>query len=213
MLTALVVIPLACGLFAGVAERSLGAGFVAFYLVLLAEVLIGWATRRQWPRGGRADATMRAIDAMDGVAFEGYVAARLRRAGWRVKFTPPVGDYGVDLIAEKGGHSVAVQCKRYGKSVGVAAVQQVVSGARHHGCTRSIVVSNREFTRAAKQLANTHGCQLIGRRVLQAWVPPPAASVENPAGRKAARPVSEQKIGPAPVPPPRRCGRPDSQNF
>jgi restriction system protein len=110
---------------------------------------------------------------MDGVEFEGYVAARLGRAGWQVKFTPLVGDYGVDLIAEKDGQSVAVQCKRYGKPVGVAAVQQVVSGASHHGCTRSIVVSNQEFTAAAKQLAYTHGCQLIGRRVLESWVAPP----------------------------------------
>ncbi|MBV8292458.1 MAG: restriction endonuclease, partial [Mycobacterium sp.] len=72
------------------------------------------------------------------------------------------------------GKSVAIQCKRHGKSVGVAAVQQVVSGARHHGCTKSIVITNQEFTRAAKQLAHSHGCQLIGRRALQAWVPPPA---------------------------------------
>jgi restriction system protein len=69
---------------------------------------------------------------------------------------------------------VAVQCKRHRKPVGVAAVQQVVSGARHHGCAKSIVISNQEFTQAAKQLAFTHGCQLIGRRALRAWVPPPA---------------------------------------
>ncbi|OBG90565.1 hypothetical protein A5697_11820 [Mycobacterium sp. E3251] len=189
VLKALVVLPLACGLFVGVLDRSPGMGLVAFYVMLLLEVLVGWSTNRQWPRGGRA--RFAAVDAMDGVEFEGYVAARLRRAGWRVTFTPPVGDYGVDLIAEKDGHSVAVQCKRYGKAVGVAAVQQVVSGARHHGCTRSIVVSNQEFTRAAKQLAHTHGCQLIGRKVLQAWVPPSAWSAKNPAGRKSAQPVSE----------------------
>ncbi|OBH95086.1 restriction endonuclease [Mycobacterium sp. E2733] len=191
MLKALVVFPLACGLFVGVVDHNPGTGLAAFYVVSLLEVLVGWSTNRQWPRGGRMNATMRVIDAMDGVEFEGYVAARLRRAGWRVTFTPAVGDYGVDLIAEKDGHSAAVQCKRYGKSVGVAAVQQVVSGARHHGCVRSIVVSNQEFTRAAKQLAHTHGCQLIGRKVLQAWVPPPAWSVKNPAGRKSAQPVSE----------------------
>ncbi|MGD1173409.1 restriction endonuclease [Mycobacterium seoulense] len=189
MLKALVVIPLACGLLVGVFEHSLGMGFAAFYVMLLVEVLAGWATRGHWPRAGRA--MLGAVDAMDGVEFERYVAARLRRAGWRVTFTPPVGDYGVDLIAEKDGHSVAVQCKRYGKSVGVAAVQQVVSGARHHGCTRSIVVSNREFTRAAKQLAHTHGCQLIGRKVLQGWVPAPAGSAKNPVGRNSAQPVSE----------------------
>jgi restriction system protein len=173
MSKALFVIPLACGLFVGVIDHNPGVGVVAFYVILLAEVLVAWSTKRRWPRGGRANATMNAIDAMDGVEFEGYVAARLGRAGWLVKFTPPVGDYGVDLIAEKDGQSAAVQCKRYGKSVGIAAVQQVVSGARHHGCTRSIVVSNQEFTAAAKQLAYTHGCQLIGRKILQTWVPPP----------------------------------------
>lgn len=174
MTRALVAIPLTVALFVGVAEHGIEAGCAAFYLTVLSEALVGWLTHRRWPRGGRADTTMRVIDAMDGVAFEGYVAARLRRAGWRVKLTPAVGDYGVDLIAEKGGQCVAVQCKRYGKSVGVAAVQQVVSGSRHHGCTHSIVVSNQEFTSGARQLAHTHGCQLIGRAVLRSWVPAPA---------------------------------------
>ena len=128
---------------------------------------------------------MNDIDAMDGVEFEDYVAARLQRAGWEVNFTPAVGDYGVDLIAQKDGQYVAIQCKRYGKAVGVAAVQQVVSGARHHGCARSIVVSNQDFTAAAKQLAFTHGCQLIGRKALHSWVPPPAKRPVNYCGNTA----------------------------
>ena len=41
--------------------------------------------------------------------------------------TAATGYYGVDLIAKKSGQCVAVQCKRYGKSVGVSAVQQVVA--------------------------------------------------------------------------------------
>lgn len=162
-----VVVPVAVGLFIGIVNHNPGSGFIAFYLTLLAGAL-GWLAAR------RKRVTMRAIDAMDGVEFEDYVAARLGQAGWKVAFTPRAGDYGVDLIAEKDGRSVAIQCKRYGKPVGVAAVQQVVSGARHHGCSRSIVVSNQEFTTAAKQLALTHGCQLIGRKVLQSWVPRPA---------------------------------------
>lgn len=173
MTTALLAIPLIVAVVVGIMKHSLGAGILAFYLALLCVVLIGWAANRQWPRRGRRATTLREIDAMDGVEFEGYIAARLGRAGWAVTFTPPVGDYGVDLVAEKDGHYVAVQCKRYGKPVGVAAVQEVVSGARHHGCTRSIVVSNQEFTTAAKQLARTHGCQLIGRKVLETWVPQP----------------------------------------
>jgi len=158
------------GLFAGFIGHSVRTGLVGAVVGLFLAVLISAEGNRR----RRPDASLRAIDAMTGTEFEDYVAARLRRAGWQVAFTPVIGDYGVDLIAQRDGKSVAVQCKRHGKSVGVAAVQQVVSGARHHGCTKSIVVSNQEFTQAARQLAVTHGCQLIGRRALQAWVIPPA---------------------------------------
>jgi restriction system protein len=160
-------LPLYFGLFAGFVGHSVRIGMVGTVVGLFLAMLLSREARGP-------DASMAAIDAMTGTEFENYVAARLRRAGWQVTFTSVTGDYGVDLIAEKDGKSVAIQCKRHGNPVGVAAVQQVVSGARHHGCTKSIVVSNQEFTQAAKQLAFTHGCQLIGRRALQTWVPPPA---------------------------------------
>ena len=161
------LLPVYFGLLAGLPGHSLSTGVAGAAVgLVLAVVLSAEAIRRP--------TNMTAIDAMTGIEFEDYVAARLRRAGWQVDFTRATGDYGVDLIAVKDGKSVAVQCKRYGNPVGVAAVQQVVSGARHHDCTKSIVVSNQEFTAAAKQLAYTHGCQLIGRTTLESWVPPPA---------------------------------------
>jgi restriction system protein len=159
-------LPLYFGLFAGLVGHSARTGLVGTAVGLILAVLL--SAERRHPDG------MAAIDAMTGTEFESYVAARLQRAGWCVTFTAASGDYGVDLIGEKDRKSVAVQCKRLGKPVGVAAVQQVVAGARHHGCAKSIVISNQEFTRAATQLAHTHNCQLIGRKALQAWVPPPA---------------------------------------
>jgi restriction system protein len=110
-----------------------------------------------------------AIDLMTGTEFENYVAARLRLAGWTVSMTAATDDFDVDVIAERNGERVAVQCKRLGKVVGVGAVQQVVAGAMHHKCTRSLVVSNPEFTRAAMQLARTHSYQLVGRAQLRTW--------------------------------------------
>jgi restriction system protein len=168
MKIAYVFLPLYFGLLVGFFFHNARTGLAGAVVGLFLALLLSREVRR------RPDASMIAIDAMTGTEFEDYVAARLRRAGWQVSFTSVSGDYGVDLIAERDDKSVAVQCKRHGKPVGVAAVQQVVSGARHHGCTKSIVISNQEFTQAAKQLAFTHGCQLIGRRALQAWVPPPA---------------------------------------
>ena len=168
MKIAYVFLPLYFGLLVGFFFHNARTGLAGAVAGLFLALLLSREVRR------RPDASMLAIDAMTGTEFEDYVAARLQRAGWQVTFTSVTGDYGVDLIAERDGKSVAIQCKRYGKPVGVAAVQQVVSGARHHGCEKSIVLSNQEFTQAAKQLALTHGCQLIGRRALQAWVPPPA---------------------------------------
>jgi restriction system protein len=160
-------LPIYFGVFAGLVGHSAKVGVAGAAVGLLLALLLS-AERR------RPDDGMAAIDAMTGTDFEDYVAARLERSGWQVSFTPGSGDYGVDLIARRDDKSVAVQCKRLGKPVGVAAVQQVVAGARHHDCTKSIVISNQEFTDAAKKLAFTHNCQLIGRRALQAWVPPPA---------------------------------------
>jgi len=168
MKIAYLFLPLYFGLLAGFFFHNARTGLAGAVVGLFLALLLSREVRR------RPDASLRAIDTMTGTQFEDYVAARLRRAGWQVTFTSVSGDYGVDLIAERDDKSVAVQCKRHGKPVGVAAVQQVVAGARHHGCTKSIVISNQEFTQAAKQLALTHGCQLIGRRALQAWVPPPA---------------------------------------
>ncbi|MGA7133947.1 MAG: restriction endonuclease [Mycobacterium sp.] len=168
MKIAYVFLPPYFGLFAGLIGHSVRVGLVGAVVGLFLAVVLSGEPKR------RGEPSMTAIDAMTGTEFENYVAARLRRAGWQVTFTSVTGDYGVDLIVEKDGKSVAIQCKRHGNSVGVAAVQQVVAGARHHGCTKSIVVSNQEFTQAARRLAFTHGCQLIGRRALQAWVPRPA---------------------------------------
>jgi restriction system protein len=169
MKIAYLFLPVYFGLFAGFVGHSVQVGLAGAAVGLFLAV---WLARERRP-----DTGMAAIDAMTGTEFEDYVAARMQRAGWRITFTPASGDYGVDLIARRDDKSVAVQCKRLGKPVGIGAVQQVVSGARHHDCTKSIVVSNQEFTDAAKRLAYTHNCQLIGRRALQAWVPPPARRV------------------------------------
>lgn len=94
------------------------------------------------------------INDMTGVQFENYVAELLRKKGHSVQLTPKTGDYGVDLIMD--GH-VAIQCKRYGKGVGVKAIQEVYSGMQHYGCSSAIVATNSVFTANAKTLANELG--------------------------------------------------------
>ena len=152
------------------AHRSmLWAGLIADAVIFAA-----WAGLPYWAEARReakyVKSGLREIDAMTGHDFENYVAAKLRAAGYRVAMTRATGDFGVDLIARKGKERMAVQCKRHGRRVGAAAVQQVVAGSLLHGCTSTMVVSNQEFTPAAIELAQVHLCELVGRRRLPKWV-------------------------------------------
>ena len=59
----------------------------------------------------------------DGNSFEDYCAELLADNGFtEVRLTPQSNDFGVDIIAEKGGVSYAFQCKYYNHPVGTRAV-------------------------------------------------------------------------------------------
>lgn len=103
-----------------------------------------------------------AADAMSGTEFEDYVARVARGCGVPVIMTPLTGDWGVDLIVGHRPHRLAVQCKRLSRPVGAGAVQEVVAGAPMQDCTQTMVVTNHEFTPAARKLAELHGCELVG---------------------------------------------------
>lgn len=161
------------------ATGSVPAGFCAGLVGLAAALVALWwlcvqRDRLQADSARRRDlgcvkSSLRVIDRMSGTEFEEYVAAQLRVAGWSVTPTGGTGDFGVDLIAKRDGARMAVQCKRLAKAVGVAAVQQVVAGARQHGCSHTVVVTNQTFTTAARKLAATHRCRLVGRTQLPRW--------------------------------------------
>jgi restriction system protein len=97
----------------------------------------------------------------DGVAYERYCAERLRAAGWDARATQASGDQGADVIAECGGIRLVIQCKRYGKPVGNAAVQEVAAAARYWSGDMAAVVSNAGFTPAARKLSAATGVLLL----------------------------------------------------
>lgn len=99
---------------------------------------------------------------MTGLEFEDRVAHVARSCGLPVIMTPLTGDWGVDLIVGHRPNRIAVQCKRLARPVGAGAVQEVVAGAPMQDCSRTMVVTNNEFTPAARKLAELHGCELVG---------------------------------------------------
>ena len=99
---------------------------------------------------------------MSGMEFEDHVARIARSCGVPVIMTAVTGDWGVDLVIGHRPDRIAVQCKRQSRPVGAGAVQEVVAGAPMHGCTKTMVVTNHEFTPAAVKLAELHNCRLVG---------------------------------------------------
>jgi restriction system protein len=96
-----------------------------------------------------------------GIEYEIYCAEALRRAGWNARVTIATGDQGTDIVAERNGKRVVVQCKFYTKPVGNKAVQEVVAARLHEHADQAVVVSNADYTKSARQLAGTTGVILL----------------------------------------------------
>ena len=103
-------------------------------------------------------------DSMSGQEFEHFMAELLRAAGYKVDAVGGAGDQGVDLLVREGRKLIAVQCKKYGKPVGNAAVSAVYAGAKHYGAKQAWVVAPEGFTKGAIELAKSTGVRLIGRK-------------------------------------------------
>lgn len=106
------------------------------------------------------------VDKMTGVEFENYVEALLRRDGYKTETTATSGDYGVDLVAIKDGQRIAIQCKRYTRSLDQTSVREVYAGMTKYKCSLGVVITNRHFTKHAIDLASSTNCILIDRESL-----------------------------------------------
>jgi restriction system protein len=106
------------------------------------------------------------IDLMDGIKFEHYLEALFRTMGYNVQTTSTSGDFGADLILKKDNRTIAVQVKRYNKTVGVKAVQEVYSAIPYYGATEAWVVTNNTFSKPAYELAEKSNIFLIDRGML-----------------------------------------------
>ena len=103
------------------------------------------------------------VDQMSGAEFEEFLRLRYKAEGYTVHKTPYTGDYGADLILEKGRQKIAVQAKRYKSNVGIKAVQEISAAKLHYGANEAWVVTNSFFTKAAAELAKSNKVKLVNR--------------------------------------------------
>ena len=97
----------------------------------------------------------------DGHAFEKWVAEALIGFGWQANVTSGSGDQGIDVVAEKNGKKLGIQCKLYSSSIGNKAVQEAHAGKSYYDTDAVAVLSNASYTSSAKDLAKVTGVELL----------------------------------------------------
>lgn len=107
---------------------------------------------------------------MGGHDYEHYVANLVRECGWAALVTKASGDHGADIVAEKKGFRLAIQCKRYTSLVGNKSVQEVYAAKTYYKCDMACVVTNSGFTIPAKEIANNTGVALIHHSFLVSFL-------------------------------------------
>lgn len=115
--------------------------------------------------------SMQQLDTMEGHQFEYACAEILKANGFKsVKVTQGSGDYGVDILAQKGGIKYAIQCKCYSHKLDNTPIQEVIGGLAYYGCTKGVVMTNQYFTEPAKRLATVNGVELWDRDALMSML-------------------------------------------
>ena len=106
---------------------------------------------------------------MEGHEFEFYCADLLKKNGFQnIEVTKGSGDQGIDIIAHKDGVKYGIQCKCYTSDIGNKAVQEAFAGKTYYGCHVATVLTNRYFTKSAKELAERNAVLLWDRNKLLA---------------------------------------------
>jgi HJR/Mrr/RecB family endonuclease len=149
---------------------------------------------------------------LDGHEFERSVASLFRVIGFEAVVSRRGGDGGVDIILTKGGRKIAVQCKRYDKSVGPHVIRDLWGTMNALGISEGCIVTTTGFTSGVKSFAVGKNIFLIdlndilratgegGDAYLRKKIgePEPVVSIQAPAAPQAsaAPPVASKSPHP-----------------
>jgi hypothetical protein len=104
---------------------------------------------------------------LDWFQFEKLVALAYSGTGVVTRRGGANPDGGIDLVLEKHGERIGIQCKHWKSwNVGVKVVREMIGAMADAGLKRGIVVSLSEFTAEAKELAARHSIELVEERGL-----------------------------------------------
>ena len=96
--------------------------------------------------------------------FEQFVADYYQHQGYQTEITPYSGDYGVDVIAQKGEERIAIQAKMYGNSsrkVNRETIMQLYGAMTYRQCSKAVIATNGTCMVDAIEVANKLGVEIL----------------------------------------------------
>ena len=96
--------------------------------------------------------------------FEQLVADHYQNEGYETEITPYSGDYGVDIIAQKGEERIAIQAKMYGNSarkVNRETVMQLFGAMAYRQCNKAVIATDGTCMTDAIEVANRLGVEIL----------------------------------------------------
>jgi HJR/Mrr/RecB family endonuclease len=98
---------------------------------------------------------------LGGHEFEASVASIFRSIGFKATVSRRGGDGGIDIVLEKPGRRIAVQCKRYKKSVGPHVIRDLWGTMNVNGYDEGCIVTTTGFTSGVKSFASDKKIHLV----------------------------------------------------
>jgi len=139
-------------------------------VVAIASVAWYLGNRPTTPTARELASRFEAVRSMSGSQFEEFTADLFRALGHQAVVLGGAGDQGVDVIVNRRGERVALQCKNHRRPVGNRPVQEVFAGAKHHRCAEACVVAPAGYTRGAIALASSTGVTLFDADSIRQWI-------------------------------------------
>ena len=115
------------------------------------------------------------ICAMDGRQFERWTAQCLRESGWHVRLPPKSHDGGADVVAERAGRRIVVQCKHRQNDhpLDDAGIESLLKARERYevGAGGLVLITSAQTVAArVNQRANQNGIKVFSRSDLNDWV-------------------------------------------
>ncbi len=103
-------------------------------------------------------------ESLGGIEFERELGKLFGARGYRVEFTPTVGDQGIDLILRKDGKTTVVQCKAHSRPVGPAVARELYGSMVAYKADNAILACTGGFTDGVFKFAQGKPIRLISSR-------------------------------------------------